>query len=289
MLAEARVNGVTGVDLTKYLADPIPPSAMARLMGFPAEDALKYYEWMKLSGDRYADAARRGVSIAIGDANPFLSKYVDDQIATRQAMPEHEWPNDALSRFLQTEVEGERLAPCNIRAQILFMIGAGTDTTRNTIGNLFYRLGSDPEAYATLRANRDLIDAAVEEVLRLDPPAQFMVRGCRKDTDLADVHVVQGQRVLMCIGSANHDDTVFEHADDFRLDREKRDHLAFGAGPHICPGSSLARLEIRTVLRIFLDRVSSFQLLDHTYHAKASTMLQGPESLQIVIDEAATA
>ena len=128
--------------------------------------------------------------------------------------------------------------------------------------------------------------APFEEALRLDAPAQFMVRTCQHATELEGAPLERGQRVFMCIGSANHDDAVFDDADSFRLDRESRDHLSFGAGSHICAGATLARLEVRTLLRSFLDRVVAFHLADPDhFEPRASPMSQGPIDLVVVIDE----
>ncbi|HEY6532723.1 MAG TPA: cytochrome P450 [Acidimicrobiales bacterium] len=287
-LAEAATAGDAGVDLVAHLASPLPPSAMARLMGFPEEDAARYYEWLRESGGRMQQAAQTGKSIAIADANPRLTAYVDEQIAARRALSQDEWPQDALTRFLRAEIDGEPLDDRSVRAQILFMIGAGTDTTKNLIGSLFDRLARAPEAYAALRADRSLVDAAVEEALRLDAPAQFMVRTCQHATELEGTPIERGQRVFMCIGSANHDDAVFDDADEFRLDREKADHLSFGSGSHICAGAALARLEVRTLLRSFLGRVVAFHLVDPDhFEPRPSPMSQGPIELRVVLDEVA--
>ena len=286
MLAEARENGSEGVDVVRHLAQPIPPAAMARLMGFPEEDSRKYYEWIHEGARRYQEAAAKGTSVSIAEANPEQCQYVDDRIAERIAMPREEWPEDALTRFLVTEVEGERLEPRNIRAQIMFMIGAGSETTRSLIGNLIWRLGHDPEAYAALRAHSDLIDVAIDEALRVDAPAQFMVRTSRRPTELGGESLDAGQRVFMCIGSANHDEAKFTDPDHFRLDRETRDHLSFGSGPHVCPGAALARLEVRTLMREFTRRIVAFHLVDPDhYDAQPTGMLQGQRTLRIVIDE----
>ena len=201
-------------------------------------------------------------------------------------MPRDEWPEDAITRFLTTEVDGETLEPRNIRAQILFMIGAGSDTTKNVIGNLIYRLGLDQEAYAALREDPELVDAAIEESLRMDAPAQFMVRNCRQDTELVGQPVEEGTKVLMCIGSGNHDESKFEDPDTFRLDRATREHLSFGSGPHICPGATLARLEVRTLMREFTKRIASFRIVDEHYDSLPLGMLQGQKSLRIVVEPA---
>jgi cytochrome P450 len=285
LLADARSKGPEGADLVEHMAKPIPPMAMARLIGFPEEDAQHFAEWAKGGGRRFQEAASKGESITLAEVNPELRDYVDARIEERLALPSDEWPQDALTRFLVTDVEGERLDHRSIRTQIMFMIGAGTETTRNTMGNLFFHLGQSPELYAALRADPALVDVAVEEALRVDAPAQFLVRTCRESIQIGNATVEPGQRVFMCIGSGNRDDSVFDDADTFRLDREKHDHLAFGSGPHICPGASLARLELRTALRQFTERVVSFRLADgYEYDPLPTAMLQGPRRLPIVVD-----
>ena len=289
LLEEARVAGNEGVDVVSHLASPIPPAAMARLLGFPEADSHLYYQWVHEAGQRFQAAAASGEPLSFPDANPEMAQYVDEKIEQRLALQREEWPEDALTRFLVTEVDGERLEPRNIRAQIMFMIGAGSDTTKNLIGSLIYRLGRDPDAYAALRADPDLIDVAIEEALRLDAPAQFMARNCRAPIEIAGTPIEEGQRVFMCIGSANHDEAKFEDPDSFRLDRSTREHLSFGSGSHICPGAPLARLEARTLMREFTGRIEAFHLVDPDHYDSLPTgMLQGQASLRILIDAEAT-
>jgi cytochrome P450 len=285
LVADARRSGAAGADLMEHLAEPIPPAAMARLFGFPEEDSRQYYSWIRESGEKFQRASAEGKSISMADSSDGLSRYVDDRIEERTALLREDWPEDALTRFLVTEVDGERLPRRSIRAQIMFMIGAGSETTRSTIGSLFYRLGRDPDAYAALRRDPSLIDAAIEEALRMDAPAQWMVRTCQKPMDLTGESIERGQKVFMCIGSANHDESVYQHADEFRLDRESRDHLSFGSGPHVCPGAPLARMEIRAAMKAFIDRIEAFHLVDPDYYdAMPTAMLQGLHTLNIVVD-----
>jgi cytochrome P450 len=287
MMAEAAANGDEGVDVVTHLATPIPPAAMARLFGFPEHESRDFYRWVREGGQRYEKALASGESIAAADLNPEQRDYIDQKIQARLARPAAEWPEDALTRFLVTEVDGDTLEPRNIRAQIMFMIGAGSDTTKNLIGSLIYRLGRDPDAYAALRADTDLIDVAIEESLRMDAPAQFMVRTCRRPVALVDERIEPGRKVLMCIGSANHDESKFDDPDTFRLDRATREHLAFGSGSHVCPGATLARLEVRTLMREFAKRIAAFRLVDDHYDALPIGMLQGQRSLLIVVEPAA--
>lgn len=287
-LAAAAAAGDAGIDVMPIVVDPIPPNAMARLVGFPAEDAARYYAWADATGAAFAAAAAEGRSISMADAVPEFTQYVDDQIALRLAMPEAEWPQDALTRFLTTEVDGVRLSMRSIRVNILFMIGAGSETTRNLIGSSLYRLASNPDLYTRVRADRSLIDNVIEETLRIDPPAQFLVRRCLADTTLAGEHLDEGEHVMISLASANWDEEVFPEPERFDLSRATvRDHVAFGSGPHICPGASLARLEARSLLNAFADRFEHVELaagyeFDHLAHG----MLHGPRTLQLVVREA---
>jgi cytochrome P450 len=280
--------GPKGVDVMPIAVDPVPPNAMARLVGFPAADAARYYSWADQVGAAFAAAAAEGRSISMAEAVPEFTQYVDDRIAARLAMPEVDWPQDALTRFLTTEIDGVRLSSRAIRVQILFMIGAGSETTRNLIGSALYRLALDPALYASVRTDRSLIDGVVEETLRIDAPAQFLVRRCLADTVLTGQELHEGEHVMISLSSANWDDTIFPAPETFDIERETlRQHVAFGSGPHICPGASLARLEARSLLNAFADRFDRVEpgagySFDHAAHG----MLHGPHTLRLVVHEA---
>ena len=218
------------------------------------------------------------------DGSPELAAYVEGRIDEREATPETEWPNDALTRFLTAEVEGERLTRRAVVTQIMFSIGVGSDTTRNVLGSLLYRLALDPALYASIRADRTLVEPTIEEALRLDSPAQFLVRQClAPEFDLGGTPLHAGETVLLSIGSANRDDEVFAQADVFDPSRTNlRDHLGFGVGPHICPGSTLARLELRLALDAWCTRIERFELgAGYEWHSPPTGMLHGPESLTL--------
>lgn len=283
--------GPEGVDVMPIAVDPVPPNAMARLVGFPAEDAARYYAWADKVGAAFAAAAAEGRTISMADAVPEFTQYVDDRIAERLALAEPEWPPDALTRFLTTEIDGVKLNARAIRVQILFMIGAGSETTRNLIGSTLYRLAGDPALYARLRDDRAVIETVIEETLRIDAPAQFLVRRCLADTSLVGTELHEGEHVMISLSAANWDETVFPDPEVFDPERATvRDHVAFGTGPHICPGASLARLEARAVLNAFADRFVTVSLGEgYGYDHLANGMLHGPRTLPLVVEEAAVA
>jgi len=108
-----------------------------------------------------------------------------------------------------------------------------------------------------------VIPSLVEESLRLDSPVQVLARAVLADTEISGCPMQEGERVVFGIASANRDESVHECPAEFRLDREKpRDHLAFGTGPHVCPGATLARLETVAMLEALTSRVAAIGLLD---------------------------
>jgi cytochrome P450 len=141
------------------------------------------------------------------------------------------------------------------------LLTAGIDTTIGGIGGMLAHLAGDNDSWDRLLAEPDLVKSCVEEALRLDSPVHGFGRTARLDTEIAGHPVAEGTKVLCVLGAANTDPERWgDDADEFRVDRDPTGHLAFGAGVHICVGHALARAEMMTVLRVLLDRLSSFEL-----------------------------
>ena len=172
--------------------------------------------------------------------------------------------------------------------QLVFLFISGNETTRHLIGNLLWTVTQDPELYARLRADRDLVPTAVEESLRHDPPIRFLLRNCMQEHDLHGEHLAPGDKVAFGILSANRDEHVFEDPHAFRLDRpDPRGHVAFGGGPHVCPGASLARLEGRVALAVFLERVAEIRPVDPGAYEEVPVMwAHGPQRLLVELSPA---
>ena len=143
------------------------------------------------------------------------------------------------------------------------MIQAGVHTTRSLLTHLVNRLVNDRPLFERLQADRSLIANFIEESLRHDAPVQRTTRRCTRDIEYAGVEMCKGDWVEMGIGSGNLDESVYPDGEVFRLDRDDpRRHLGFGAGSHICPGATLARLEGSTSVNVLLDRVAELRPVD---------------------------
>lgn len=254
-LAECRSTGET--EIMEAFARRIPSAVIAEVLGIPNDRIDDFARWSDEVLQRQSQTD--GINAPIADLHPEFSTYLEARIdeRVRSATP----PNDMITRLLRAEVDGERLSQRAVLTQTIFLIIAGNETTRNMLGNLIYRLAEVPERYAALRANRELIPIAIEESLRFDSPVQLLARTCTQKIDVDGVSVAKGERVLYSIASANRDERFYSDPGEFRLDRPRpRDHVAFGAGPHVCPGAFLARMEGKVALETLLDRVERIEL-----------------------------
>jgi cytochrome P450 len=198
-------------------------------------------------------------------------------------------PDDFVTRLLNTEIDGQRLTDMEMRTQLAFLLMSGNETTRHLIGNLLETMCCDPELYAMVRMNRGLIDNAIEESLRHDPPIHVLVRDCLRPTTVQDITIPTGAKVAFGLASANRDASVYDDPAAFQLDRPNpRDHLAFGGGPHICPGSAVARLEARVALSTFCDYVETARVADSYERAIVPVFwANGPRALPVTLTPAA--
>jgi cytochrome P450 len=254
-----------GGDLVAEYVTPIPAAVIAQLLGADPADHHRFAEWSdQVVQSTYPTKNRReegeeGEGLA-GTAPEFVA-YIDAMIAERRsaAVP----PDDFVTRLLHTEVDGRRLTDLEMRTQLAFLLISGNETTRHLIGNMLEVICADPALFARLDADRSLVPVLVEESLRHDPPIHVLLRDCIAPTTVGDVDIPVGCKVAFGLASANRDESTYDDPDTFRLDRPSpKDHLAFGGGPHVCPGAMLARLEGRVAIEVFLDRVGSARLAD---------------------------
>ena len=273
-------------ELVAEFITPVPINVIAHLIGVPAEDWEQFHIWTdEVVTGTYSRTNRNERGDGLAGAHPEFTAYIDRLIAERRAGSDA--PDDLVTRLIATEIEGHRLTDVEIRTQLAFLIMSGNETTRHLIGNLLWRVIGDPELFAALKAdgdpkaNRELCERAVEESLRLDSPVHMLLRDCTADTDMFGVPMHSGDKIVFGVSSANRDEAYFDDPDEFRLDRQRpKDHVAFGGGPHICPGASLARLEGRVALEVFLHRVAAAELAPGYIRKKTEVFwANGPERL----------
>jgi cytochrome P450 len=254
-----------GGDLVADYVTPIPATVIAHLLGVDPADHARFAEWSDLVvQSAYATKNRREDGAdgeGLAGVAPEFTAYLDAMVAERKAAPDP--PDDFVTRLVNTEVDAQRLTDLEMRTQLAFLLMSGNETTRHLIGNVLETVCTDAALLARLQAERDLVPTVIEESLRHDPPIHVLMRDCLRDTTIDGVAVPAGVKVGFGLASANRDEHTYDDPDAFRLDRPSaKDHLAFGGGPHVCPGASLARLEGRVALDVFLDRVDEAHVHD---------------------------
>ena len=137
---------------------------------------------------------------------------------------------------------------------MLLILVAGNETTRNLIGNGMLALLRHPDQLRRLRDAPELLEPAVDELLRYDSPVQLDGRVVREDLEMGGKRLRAGQKVIALLGAANRDPAAFDNPDALDIGRGERSHLSFGRGIHYCLGASLALLEARIAFRGLLDR-----------------------------------
>ncbi|HEY6317756.1 MAG TPA: cytochrome P450 [Acidimicrobiia bacterium] len=277
-------------DLVADYVTPIPATVIAHLLGVDPADHARFAEWSDLVvQSAYATKNRREDGVegeGLAGVAPDFAAYLDAMIAERKASSDP--PDDFVTRLINTSVDGESLTDLEMRTQLAFLLMSGNETTRHLIANMLETVCSDAALLGRLRMDPGLVPTVVEESLRHDSPIHVLLRDCLVEATIDDVRIPAGVKVGFGIASANRDASNYIDPDDFRLDRPNpKDHLAFGGGPHVCPGASLARLEGRIALEVFLDRVSRARV-DEPYRREPVPVFwaNGPRQLPVKLTAA---
>ena len=189
---------------------------------------------------------------------------------------------DLISMLAHGEATRD-MSPREYFGNVVLLTVGGNDTTRNTITGSVYALNKNPDQYAKLRANPDLIPSMVSETIRWQTPLAHMRRRALADYELGGKLIRKGDKVVMWYVSGNRDDEVIENPDAYIIDRPRpRQHLSFGFGIHRCVGNRLAELQLRVIWEEILKRFPEIVVVSEPKRV-FSTFVKGYESLQVVI------
>jgi cytochrome P450 len=143
-----------------------------------------------------------------------------------------------------------------------------------------WALAERPSEFAKVKSDRALIPGLVDESIRWTTPVRHFMRCASQDTQVGDRAVHAGDWLMLCYPSGNRDEAVFDHPDEFRVDRSPNPHLAFGYGPHLCLGQHLAKLEMRVLWEELLPRLRSVELAGEPRLSEA-IFVNGPKKLPL--------
>ena len=241
-------------------SQPFAMLTVADVLGVPQEDHERFRQGFGLGGSPGAlgdEGEQMGAgSNAIGWLDNEFAAYIED----RRREPR----GDVLTELaLATYPDGSTPDVTSVVRTATFLFAAGQETTARLLAVALKYLCEYPELQDELRVHPDRIPGFIEEALRIESPVKADFRLARRNTSVAGVDIAAGTPVMLLNGAANRDPRLFECPNEFRVDRPNaKVHLAFGRGPHACPGGPLARAEGRISLERILDRLRDIRLSD---------------------------
>lgn len=237
-------------DFMKEFARPFPGRAFFDLaLHAPREDLDQVNDW--------AMAASMSKSEEQQDGLMKLAGWIYQLIETRKAQGPR---GDVVDAVMNAEIEGRPIEIAEAIGTIHLLILGGLDTTAGVLAAAMLRFCEHPEILDSIRDHPERIPDTVEELLRLDASFVCIGRTARHDTQLRGRPVKAGERAILYWASANRDEAVFDRPDEFDPAREHNRHLTFGAGPHKCVGSNLARMNLRIALEEIARRLHDVKL-----------------------------
>jgi pimeloyl-[acyl-carrier protein] synthase len=244
-------------ELIADFAEPFPAIVTAGLLGVPLEDHRQLKAWSatfaEMLGNFQHNPDRiRDVLKCVADMTGYFRDAVREQERN---------PHDGLIRSLMdAEVDGQRLSEDEVIANTIVTMVGGQETTTNLIGNGILTLTRQPDKMAQLRAHPEIIESAVEELLRYETPSQHTARIVKHDTEIGGKLMKKGEAVMAVMAAGNRDPDRFANPDELDLTRTDNRHLAFGWAAHFCFGAALARMEARISYLALLARMEDIRV-----------------------------
>ena len=253
-------------DFVIDISAELPLQAIAELMGVPAEDRHKLFEWSnRMIG--IDDPEFEGDRESSGAAAAELYMYANSLAAEKR----QQLTDDILSKLLGAEIDGDELTETEFDMFFMLLAVAGNETTRNATSHGMRALLDNPDQFDKLKANPELLPSAIEEILRWATPVLHFRRTAMEDYELGGKQIKKGDKVVIWHISANRDEAVFDDPYRFDIERSPNDHIAFGGGgAHFCLGANLARMELNLIFSEILNRVPDMTANGETEYLRSN-------------------
>jgi cytochrome P450 len=273
----------TNMDIVRDLAEPLPVTVIAELLGIPEADRHLLRPWsaaiVKLYELGYSDDEARAANTAVVE----FSAYLRDLARARRLRPQ----DDLISALVTVEDEGQLLSEAELVANCILLLNAGHEATVNGTALALLALFRNPHqlgelaAAAATPAGAPLFKSAVEELLRYETPLPMFERWVLEDVEFGGVALKRGQEVALLYIAGNRDERRFARPDELLLTRPDNLHLTFGLGIHYCLGAPLARLEMQIALQTLLRRYPTLHPLDEQPQFNNGFVIRGLQALPV--------
>jgi cytochrome P450 len=262
-------------DLVEEVFMPIPVRVIAALIGLPESDIPEFHRLAidLLGFHSDMDSAMK--------ASAQLKEYFIEILADRRREPK----DDMVTVLAESDIDGVKMSDEQIYGFMRNLLPAGAETTSRSTASLALGLLTHPEQLDAVQADRDLLPQSIEEGLRWETPLLNFVRETTRDIEFHGVEIPEGSTVALNLGSANHDETRWDDPEVFDIFRDRKPHIGFGHGAHVCLGMHLARLESTLFFNTLFDRLPGLRLDPEAPPPHVSgTFFRSPQHLNVIWD-----
>jgi cytochrome P450 len=262
-------------DLVEEVFMPIPVRVIAALIGLPESDISEFHRLAidLLGFHSDMDSAMK--------ASAQLKEYFIEILADRRREPK----DDMVTVLAESDIDGVRMSDEQIYGFMRNLLPAGAETTSRSTASLALGLLTHPEQLEAVRADRGLLPQAIEEGIRWETPLLNFVRETTRDIEYHGVEIPEGSTIALNLGSANHDERRWEGPEIFDIFRDRKPHIGFGHGAHVCLGMHLARLESSLFFNTLFDRLPGLRLDPEASPPYVSgTFFRSPQHLNVIWD-----
>lgn len=250
-------------DLVSKLSAQLTTGMITGILGLPLEDWPLIRDWTNVMQrntmasfwlKEWDEVRAQGVARVTSE----MADYFHGHLKRLARQPQED---NILSVLLTTELDGERFTLEEVESTAMLLLLAGNETTTNLITNFVRCMVHYPDQFELLKQRPDLIEAAIEETLRLEPPLRMTIRSVTADVEFHGTAIPAGNSVALWILAANRDPEAYDQPQVFDARLERARHLSFATGPHFCLGARLARMEARVFAQELLKHVKDIELL----------------------------
>jgi cytochrome P450 len=267
-------------DVVADLAMRTSVRVACRIGGLPVEEADWFTE--KINAHFQRNPGQRGMTAEGRAATLELNDWLSDFVT--RARVDRPTRDCVLNTLLDAELGGRRLGDAAVQGNLFLLLIGGTETLPKVLSAAVYRLAQHPEQRAELASDLSLAPHAFQEALRYDMPTQSLGRRMLKEKEIHGQLLRPGQGILYLWASGNRDEREFPDPDRFDIHRRARRILSFGAGPHMCLGAHVARMEARVMLEELLARIPEYRVMEDRVVRLRSELFQGITALPIEFD-----